>query len=95
MFEPAGTETQQRQAIVDALHALTNERVAIIAAASKEVDAKREALVAQCAALGHVYVPASIGFAINGIRQCAICGVRETRFPELDLAASAGIAAPD
>lgn len=95
MFEPAGTETQQRQAIVDALQALTNERVAIIAAASKEIDCKRDALVAKCAALGHVYVPASVGFVLNGIRHCAICGVPETRFPELDLAASAGIAAPD
>lgn len=86
--------TAQRQAIVDSLQALTQERIALIAAVTKEIGIKREEITAQCAALGHVYVPASI-FSPHDVRECAFCRVPENRFPYLDLAATAGVAVSD
>lgn len=55
MFEPAGTDTQQRQSIVDELERLDERKREILAAVCTEIDEKHADLIRSCSLLGHVY----------------------------------------
>ncbi|MEJ5127652.1 hypothetical protein WH367_16545 [Comamonas sp. MYb21] len=81
MFEPAGTETQQRQSIVDELERLDERKREILAAVCGEIEAKHADLIRSCGVLGHVY-----GRALaDGSRECVFCRAGVLVFPELDV----------
>lgn len=86
MFEPAGTETQQRQSIVDELERLDERKREILAAVCGEIEEKHADLIRSCSLLGHVY-----GRPLaDGRRVCVFCRAGVLVFPALDLPASAG-----
>lgn len=80
MFEPAGTETQQRQSIVDELERLDERKREILAAVCTEIDEKHADLIRSCGLLSHVY-----GRSLaDGRRVCVFCRAGVLVFPELD-----------